>query len=460
MTCKIKKIAIIQLLSLAFLPFTATAGNYLEIVFLQYDGGSSGLFYDLDFDANKNGATTCGLTTQNGTFACIDTGDGWIPDSTYNNLGLTFAELTSEIGTDWTLTWDAGLATETIATIGFGTIAQSDWFAIPTITNPLDGTTGVSPSTSIDWTYSVSTASAQLDAVEVFLTTGNVSIESDELPQVDTSWTPDDPLAPGGWVVGISNGHSPRIVADGIGGPITGDPWVLENGDWLALDSVDRASFVVAGSAPGNALLPIDTSDGFLFEFGVVDITELVFVDPLFATGYEYIINSGPNFTSVLPPAGIGDNLYDLWLFDTLIMDYIDSGIDLIGGNAYSFATDGVDRFRIQGIETSALLDPTDVTAFVTGLTFLSPGTVEMRQIPITTDIDAESVPEPTAFFLFSIGLAVLVYHRRRTKGVRVVDVFCGRPYNHLMLINRMLYGSFTSFKSSWRASACCSTRQ
>jgi hypothetical protein len=34
------------------------------------------------------------------------------------------------------------------------------------------------------------------------------------------------------------------------------------------------------------------------------------------AVGYDYELDAGLSFASVLPPAGIGDGLYDLFLFD------------------------------------------------------------------------------------------------------------------------------------------------
>ncbi|MGB3756688.1 MAG: PEP-CTERM sorting domain-containing protein [Rivularia sp. (in: cyanobacteria)] len=147
------------------------------------------------------------------------------------------------------------------------------------------------------------------------------------------------------------------------------------------------------GSSPENPLLPVITEDGFNFDFNIIDPTVPIFIDPELAIGYDYVIDNGPNIASVLLPTGIGDDLYDLFLFDAGLNNYVDSGLNLTGGDTYNFAGGGVDRFRVLGIETSAGLDPNNPTAFVTGLTFASSGNVQMRQIPITQN--SEEVPEP-----------------------------------------------------------------
>jgi len=58
----------------------------------------------------------------------------------------------------------------------------------------------------------------------------------------------------------------------------------------------------------------------------------------------------------------------------------------------------GFSDFRISDIDPAEMLDPTNPTAFVTGLTFTAPGTVTVTQNPITV-----SVPEPSN--LLGLGL-------------------------------------------------------
>lgn len=184
----------------------------------------------------------------------------------------------------------------------------------------------------------------------------------------------------------------------------------------------------VAGTMANNPLLPDTGSPDGLFEFtfesdlaGGED--EMIFIDPLIAIGYDYIVTSGPNIASVLLPTILSDDgLYDIYLWDG-------DGFDIFAGIAedgvaFDFTalagySAGVNRFRVLGIDEAAMLDPTLNTAFVTGLTFVSGGTVVMSQTPVTFDTDAVNpgptgVPEPMAVTLLGAGLFGLGWMRRR----------------------------------------------
>ena len=146
------------------------------------------------------------------------------------------------------------------------------------------------------------------------------------------------------------------------------------------------------GSTPENPLMPVVIGDQWHFDFNIGNINQRVFIDPAVAIGYDYFVDAGPLFASVLLPTGIGDNLYDLWAWNATIAAWFDTGTDITGGVAHNFAAGGVDRFRIRGIEESANIDPLNVNGFVTGLTFVAPGAVSVRQVALST---AVVVPEP-----------------------------------------------------------------
>jgi PEP-CTERM putative exosortase interaction domain len=101
-------------------------------------------------------------------------------------------------------------------------------------------------------------------------------------------------------------------------------------------------------------------------------------------------------------PTGIGDNLFDLFLWDGT--SFVDSGVDLTGGVQFFFGGLGVDRFEILGIEPSAGLDPANPTAFVTGLTFVSTGPFTGTMTPLSVEVPT-GVSEPSSLLLFVLGL-------------------------------------------------------
>lgn len=171
------------------------------------------------------------------------------------------------------------------------------------------------------------------------------------------------------------------------------------------------------GSTPQNPLMPVQTQAGWDFDFNVV-LNQQVFIDPHIAIGYDYIVASGPLMTSVLLPTGIGDDLYNLWLWNGT--DWVDTGTILTGGVSHTFVGGAVDRFRILGIETSAALDSSDPTAFVTGLTFNGTGNVVMSMNAITFQHNGAGVPEPPALLLVLLGLGVLSIGRLVLRRQRV----------------------------------------
>lgn len=163
------------------------------------------------------------------------------------------------------------------------------------------------------------------------------------------------------------------------------------------------------GGPPVN--LPVVLQDGsFKFDMSVV-AGQTYFIDPEVAIGYDYAIGAGnPNFASVDLPEDIGDGLFDIFGYDgsdQLVL----LAADWNGADVFDFDPGGVSRFRVMGIETSAGLDPSNTTAFVTGVTFTGSGQFTGTQTPITVTVN---VPEPPSLALLALALAGLGLTRRR----------------------------------------------
>lgn len=167
------------------------------------------------------------------------------------------------------------------------------------------------------------------------------------------------------------------------------------------------------GSSPDAPLLPnIVQADGWHFDFNI-DLNQRIFIDPLVAVGYDYVVNSGPNFQTGLFPVIAGDtDGYDVFGFN-LGTSMFDINLGHVNaGDVFDFGAGGVSRFGLRDIDVTAGLDPTDTQAFVTGLTFVSAGAVSMTQNPIS--IDVSSVPEPSTIALLLAGLLGCTGLRRR----------------------------------------------
>lgn len=176
---------------------------------------------------------------------------------------------------------------------------------------------------------------------------------------------------------------------------------------------------------PGNVsnialptLQPVPTTSGSLagplYGFHVDDVgpDHITFIDPVVATGFSYATGAGdPNFKAVQVASNVGDGLYEVWTWNAGAWQLSAGGV--AAGASFDFVAHGfaggVDRFQIRGIEASANVNAFDVTGFVTGLSFVAPGSFTGTMQAITT-----AVPEPATYWLWLAGAAALLAGRRR----------------------------------------------
>jgi probable HAF family extracellular repeat protein len=161
------------------------------------------------------------------------------------------------------------------------------------------------------------------------------------------------------------------------------------------------------GALPGNPLLP-SGGPPYSFTFTTAAGT-ITYIDPQSAAGYDYILGGGSPFidTAVFPTLPGDPDGYDVFALTDLAHPLF-TGV--MGGTTIDFTTlpgygGGIDGFALRGIDPGAGVDPNDPLGFVTGLTFVSGGTVSITQSPITF---GTGVPEPGTWLTMLIGVVGL----------------------------------------------------
>jgi hypothetical protein len=199
-------------------------------------------------------------------------------------------------------------------------------------------------------------------------------------------------------------------------GPIVGNAGIVKESsaffDFTPLKTgPPQVSLPTVGPAPDPKL-----GFGPAYQFQVLGVKsgQTIFIDPFVAVGYKYAIGAGnPNFSSVTLPA-VGDNVFTLAYLQG--QDHILQQI--LANTQFFFPQGGVSAFDVTGIETSAMLDPNNVTAFITGLTFISDGDFTGTMTPLITEVsDLAATPEPTTLLLVGTTFAGVGLARWRRRG-------------------------------------------
>lgn len=174
-------------------------------------------------------------------------------------------------------------------------------------------------------------------------------------------------------------------------------------------------SVVFDGGSPDIPLIPptpAEPGDPWVFpEFTVFDPEFTWWLDPDVAVGYTYNVTGGPLFATYQAPTLPFDNDYELFDSSDSCSTFTSSLGSISGGTPYTFGTP-VNCFAIKGIDVANMLDPTNTSAFVAGVTFDSIGTVSVTQTPITQFV----VPGPLP--LLGVG-AAFAYSRKLRKRIK-----------------------------------------
>jgi hypothetical protein len=234
-------------------------------------------------------------------------------------------------------------------------------------------------------------------------------IHADAIDPTATSYTIPATLSGGGSLV-LNNNYSIGFQVIETRNHV---PFTNNNAEILRRSNSFFAFTPSDASGPPNVHLPqvgpdTDPNDNrgpvYVFTIESVGPNSVTFIDPVVAVGYEYAIGLGdPNFASVLLP-DVGDGVYDV-VFNNLHHT-------VLADQQFFFPQGGVSAFTVLGIELSAELDPNDVNAFVTGLTFVSAGSFTGTMTPLTQQVPDGSVPLPATLLLLGGGVAAAMAMR------------------------------------------------
>jgi probable HAF family extracellular repeat protein len=318
-------------------------------------------------------------------------GLGKLPDTTYSRANGVSADGSAVVGYSGVLSGaEAFRWTQATGMVGLGDFPGGNFLSIANGVSG-DGSVVVGSGQSANDTAFI------WDATNGFRSLQDVLVNNFGLGSALTGWSLNEATAisPDGLTI-VGTGQNPNNQREA---------WIANLGATL-------------GTTPGNPFLPTpnpDNPNGFSFVNVRVIPGRFFYIDPDVAVGYDYSVTGGPLFASVLIPNALpnGDSNFTLELpgFGNYSL-IAGTAFDLLGVNPLGFS-----NFRISDIDLAEMLDPTNPTAFVTGLTFTAAGTVTVNQNPIVQNTDSVSVPEPSSLFgLGLLGLGFIIGGKKRSR--------------------------------------------
>jgi hypothetical protein len=375
-------------------------------------GGGDLLQFGANIDGGSAGVTIQGIFTQTGGSQMVTSSAPCGPLAVNANFCANQEKFSdAKLNDSWQVQFNKGAAKDTFnlptaATIPLTPVNFPHSVTIsanpPSLTNPNGDPT-------ISWVLPAGTNANAFrvnifDKSVVLMNGTNDVIESNNLKPMATNFTPTVALKPGG-----SYAINFQVIQTRDHNPI---PLNSGNADILTRSNSFFDFSPPTSGEPPVISLPTIHNGVYYFRIDSVGPSSVTFIDPKIAIGYDYAIGAGdPNFASVILP-DVGGGHFDLsfQLGGKTVTDALDEGVQ------FFFGTGGVSAFEVTGIDPSAMLDPGNAGAFVTGLTFVSAGEFTGTMTPITI---STSVPEPSTWALTLLGFAGLGfagYRRTRSR--------------------------------------------
>jgi hypothetical protein len=163
------------------------------------------------------------------------------------------------------------------------------------------------------------------------------------------------------------------------------------SGTWYDSSNIAHPLLAYPNLGTPTSITPLGA---FIFFVEIDSSVTTYFIDPPIAVGYEYRIGKGnPSFASVmLPILGAGSNKYTVLTRG--------QAFTVTAGQKFDFTQAGfrrgVDAFRVLGIDPANALNPSNTTAFVTGITFTSTGEFTGTMKPLTAAAEIRDLERAT----------------------------------------------------------------